>query len=125
FMVDCDAPEHVLGQPGADFLRLVPTVWDDIKVLGGYPGEYIAIARRKGNRWFVAVMNNSTTRALQLPLDFLRRGQYRLQSWEDAADAGANPQHLVTAQKTANAQTVLSVDMAPGGGFVACITPLK
>ena len=125
FMVDCDAPEHVLGQPGADFLRLVPTVWDDVKVLGGYPGQYIAIARRKGNRWFVAVMNNSTARALQLPLDFLPPGQYRLQSWSDAADADTNPQHLVKTERTANAQTGLSVTMAPGGGFAACITPLK
>lgn len=125
FMVDCDAPEHVLGQPGADFLRLVPTVWDDVKVLGGYPGEYIAIARRKGKRWFVAAMNNSTPNTFQLPLDFLPPGQYRMQSWSDAADAGDHPQNLVTANKMVKEQDVLSVVMAAGGGFVACITQVR
>ena len=34
------------GQPGADFLKAMPTVWDDTKVLAGYPGEYIAIAKQ-------------------------------------------------------------------------------
>ena len=40
YMVFCDHPKHVLGQPGADFLQIVPTVWDDTRFLGGAPEEY-------------------------------------------------------------------------------------
>lgn len=57
--VVCDHPDHILNQPGSDFLKIVPTVWDDIKFLGGYPGDYVAIAKRSGDEWFVGVMNNS------------------------------------------------------------------
>ena len=38
--VVCDHPDNILGQPGADFLKIVPTVWDDIKFISGYPGDY-------------------------------------------------------------------------------------
>jgi len=37
--VVCDHPDHILNQPGSDFLKIVPTVWDDIRFLGGYPGD--------------------------------------------------------------------------------------
>ncbi len=125
FMVYCDAPEHIIGQPGADFLRLVPTVWDDIKVLGGYPGEYIAIARRKGNKWFIGAMTNGRQRSLQLKLDFLPAGNFILESWADAADADTNPQHLQKSKKLVTAATTLTFDMMPGGGFAASIIPTE
>ena len=47
-----DAPEVCL-----DFLREVPTTWDETRFIGGYPGEHVALARRKGNTWYVAAIN--------------------------------------------------------------------
>ena len=55
-------PDNILGQEGADFLKIIPTVWDDIKFLGGYPGDHVAIAKRSGEKWFVGVLNNSTAK---------------------------------------------------------------
>ncbi len=43
--VVCDHPDNILNQPGADFLKIVPTVWDDIKFIGGYPGDWVAISK--------------------------------------------------------------------------------
>ncbi len=45
--VVCDHPDNILGKPGADFLKIVPTVWDDIKFLSGYPGDHVAIAKKQ------------------------------------------------------------------------------
>ncbi len=47
-----DAPAYCL-----DFLRDVPTTWDDIRYIDGYPGKYAIIARRKGGRWYVSAIN--------------------------------------------------------------------
>ena len=47
-----DAPEVCL-----DFLREVPTTWDETRFIDGYPGEHVALARRKGNTWYVAAIN--------------------------------------------------------------------
>ena len=49
--VMCEHPKYVLGQPGADFLKIVPTVWDDTRFLDGYPGEYIVMTKRSGKQW--------------------------------------------------------------------------
>ena len=47
-----DDPEHYANQPGLDFLRAVPTVWDETRVLDGAVGEHIVMARRSGKKWF-------------------------------------------------------------------------
>lgn len=47
-----DAPEVCL-----DFLREVPTTWDETRLIEGYPGKHVALARRHGNRWYIAVVN--------------------------------------------------------------------
>ncbi|MDO6430286.1 glycoside hydrolase family 97 protein [Flavitalea sp. BT771] len=119
FTVYCDAPEHIIGQPGADFLRLVKTVWDDTKVPAGYPGKYIVVARRSGSRWFIGAMTNGEEREITLNLDFLPKGNHRLVSWEDAADAGTHPQNLVKKTRRITSNTPLRITMAKGGGFVA------
>ena len=54
-----DKPESYLAQPKAvqDFISQLPTTWDETHLLGGYPGEYVVMARRKGNAWYVAGIN--------------------------------------------------------------------
>ena len=51
-----DAPEHYRGQPGLEFLRVVPTVWEQTKVLDGAVGEHIVVARQSGGNWFLGGM---------------------------------------------------------------------
>lgn len=124
FTVFCEHPDHVIGQPGADFLQLVPTVWDDIKVLEGYPGEYIALAKQSGKDWFLGAMTNETGRELTIQLDFLPAGKYAMEIWEDAKDAGVQPQHLNKITKTVKAGDKVRISMATGGGYVAILRAL-
>ncbi|WP_431198871.1 glycoside hydrolase family 97 protein [Mucilaginibacter sp. P25] len=97
FMVYCDAPENILGKPGADFLNNIPTVWDDMKVLGGYPGQYVIIAKRNGKDWYIGAMTNDSERTVQLKMDFLPAGNYTLSSWGDVL---SSPQGLTRAEKS-------------------------
>ena len=86
--VFCDHPENVIDQPGAEFLCIVPTQWDDIHFISGYPGEHIAIAKKdnKGN-WYVGVMNNENKRHINIDLSFLINGKYSLEYWKDGSSA--------------------------------------
>jgi hypothetical protein len=60
-----------------EFLRQVPDIWDDVEFLDGYPGRYVVLARRSGNRWYVAGINGERKpRPIDIDLDALgaRRG---------------------------------------------------
>ncbi len=67
-----DAPldSNQTQYPELKFWSDMPTVWDDTKVLSGEPGEYIAIARRKGTIWFVSVITDKP-REISIPLSFI------------------------------------------------------
>jgi alpha-glucosidase len=119
FTVYCDAPEHILGKPGADFLINMPTVWDDTRVLGGYPGEYIIIAKRSGKDWYIGAMTNDAERTVQLKLIFLPSGKYTLSSW---ADVISSPQSLTRSEKKVAANSVINIHLDNAGGWVAKIT---
>lgn len=70
-----DRPESFLAQPEyiRNFLTQLPNAWDDTKLIGGYPGDYAVIARRKGNNWWIAGINGNDT-VREIPLDFNKTG---------------------------------------------------
>jgi len=119
--VVCDHPDNILNQAGADFLKIVPTVWDDTKFIGGYPGEYVAIARRSGDQWFVGVMNNSKAKKLEIKLDFLAEGSYEMNSWADSKESDKDPKSIRMEKGTVKSGETIKVILANNGGFVATI----
>ena len=73
-----DRPESFLAQPQEvqDFLRQLPAVWDETRLVCGYPGESAVLARRSGNTWYVAGINGKDEpQTLKLPLAFLPKGK--------------------------------------------------
>jgi hypothetical protein len=61
------------------FLQAIPVAWDDTRLLGGYPGKWVAIARRKGDDWYVGVLNGQpAAHQVALELNFLAAGSYTL-----------------------------------------------
>jgi len=123
----CDHPRHYKDQPGAGFLKVVPTVWDDIRVLSGQIGEHIVIAKRSGRDWYLGAMTNWDARELKLPLSFLSAsaGKYTAKIWKDAPDAAARPTKLVFEEKSVSARDTLTIKMASGGGIAVRFTPHK
>jgi alpha-glucosidase len=119
--VVCDHPDNILNKPGADFLKIVPTTWDDIKFLGGYPGDYIALAKRSGDVWFVGVMNNSTGKTVPLKLDFLPAGNYEAEIWSDAKNSDREPMETKKSKQAVKPDAELKVPMAKNGGCVIVI----
>lgn len=123
--VMCEHPKYVLGQPGADFLKIVPTVWDDTRFLDGYPGEYIVMAKRSGKQWFIGAMNNRMKRIVEIETSFLPSGEYELEYWADAKNADKKPTEVSKKKVRFAAGKSLSIKMVSGGGYVGVFTPVK
>jgi alpha-glucosidase len=115
-----DDPSHYRNQPGLDFLKLLPTVWDDTRVLDGAVGEHVVIVRRSGNRWFLGALTDRNSRDIPVRLDFLGPGSWKLKLWKDAADSDTNGEHLATEERGVTSSDALTLHLAHAGGAVAC-----
>jgi alpha-glucosidase len=124
-IVACDHPDNYKDQLGVEFLKKVKSIWDETKILNGAIGEYITTARRSGSEWFIGAMTNSEARTLDVKLDFLGEGKYKLIAFEDAPDANINAEKAVRTSNTVNKGDVITIKMAPGGGFAAWLEPMK
>ena len=121
----CDHPDHYRNQPGTDFLKVVPTVWDETKVLDGEVGKHMVIARRSGTQWFLGALTDSNAREIPVKLDFLAKGQWNLKLWSDAPDADINAEHLVTEQRAVASGDTITIKMAPAGGWVGLLENIQ
>jgi alpha-glucosidase len=114
----CDHPDHYRNQPGADFLKIVPTVWEQTRVLDGAVGEHMVEVRQAGDNWFLGAMT-VTERKLPVKLDFLGSGRWKMQLWRDADDSGVNAEHLTVEEREVSPGDTLTLKLAPAGGAVA------
>ena len=113
-----DRPESYLAQPQAvqDFFDYLPTTWDESRLVCGYPGEYVVMARRSGTTWYVAGINGSDEqRTLKFSLDFIKGDVSEMTLFGDSGDK-KNPWIIVPMFSLPS-----SLDLAPRGGFVLCI----
>ncbi len=122
----CDSPYNYRVSPaGLDFLKIVPTTWDETKVINGEVGDYITIARRSGRNWFVGSMTDSSARTLEIPLSFLGSGKYTVVIYQDPPEADDYPDRLQKREQTVTAKDSIAANLASGGGFVMVLQPAK
>lgn len=114
-----DSPDAYRGQPGMDFIRLVPAAWDETRFLSGRIGEHIAIARRSGRDWYVGAMTNEEGRELEISLAFLGAGRFQATLWRD----GDRPDAVETEQRAVTAGDTIALRLARSGGGAIRITP--
>ncbi len=118
-----DHPAAYANGLGIEFIEKVPTVWDDTKVLAGMPGEFVAIARRKDNIWYLGAMTNWEARDMEIPLDFLGKGRYEARIFADGPEAATEGTSLSVSSRRVMAGEKLRVHLAPGGGTAVIVTP--
>ena len=112
----CDYPAAYEGQEGFEFIKQIPTTWDETRVIDAKPREYISIARRKGEDWYVGAITNHDERTINLALSFLDDQQYVAEIYSDADDASVNPNHLQKKSVQVSRQDKIPVKLAAGGG---------
>jgi alpha-glucosidase len=110
-------PDTILMNPAVEIIKKIPAVWDETIVLPASEiGEVAAFARRKGNDWFIAVMNGVKPGKLTIPLSFLKAGSYKASLVKDDPKDSAS---LTVTTGSYSSKDVMVVDLIPGGGFVA------
>jgi alpha-glucosidase len=113
-----DSPSNYMRDPEAmEFLSVVPTVWDETRVLGAKMSEYVLLARRNGSDWYVGAMTNWTPRDLEVDFSFLPDGNFTLDSYEDGVNADRNASDYKKTTRQVNKSTKLKIHLAPGGGW--------
>jgi alpha-glucosidase len=115
----CEHPDRLRDQPGADFLKIVPTVWDNTRVLRGVVGEELVMVRRSGHDWFLGAMTNREPREMEVPLSFLGPGPWKMTLWKDGPNADANAESLAVEERTVSSADSITLKLAPAGGCVA------
>lgn len=122
-MMVSDYPEHYEGQRDFEFIKQVPTTWDEVRVLDGRPMEFITLARRSGKDWYVGSITNWDARTVRVPLSFLPEGRYTAEIYADAPDATTDATHTTFTKQTVDGSAVLDVKMVSGGGNAIWIHP--
>lgn len=112
----CDYPAAYEGESGFEFIKEIPTTWDEIKVPDAKPGEYITIARRKNNDWYIGAITNHNHRTINVTLSFLTEGKYIADIYTDAKDVNVDPDHLIKQTKEVTNKDILPLQIASGGG---------
>jgi alpha-glucosidase len=125
FEMVADYPEHYQGQKEFDFIKRVPTTWDEIAVLGGRPMEWISLARRSGKDWYLGSLSNWDDHSVNLSLSFLGPGNFVAEIYADAADAAQEPTHTTITRQPVTKDSVLQINMVPGGGNAVWIHPAQ
>jgi alpha-glucosidase len=117
-----DAPSSYEGQTGFEFITAVPTTWDETRFAVGEPGEYVVVARRKNNEWYLGGITNWTPREIDVPLKFLAPGNFNATLYVDGSMDESQPNAITKRRQRVTAKTPLHISMAPGGGFTAVLS---
>lgn len=119
-----DSPFVDQGESELQFWKDCPTVFDESVALDGIPGEYIIQARRSGHDWFVGAMTNTEGRTIQVPTDFLPKGKYIVEIFND--DPALNTRTKVSSQSIIiKAGKIISLELQPSGGATLHFKPMS
>lgn len=117
----CDSPSNYLREEEClKFIADVPTVWDETRALEGKAGEWVAMARRKGDTWYVGAITDWNARDLTLDLSFIPSPQ-PMEIFCDGVNAHRAARDFKHECKPFPADGKVCLHMAPGGGWVAVI----
>jgi alpha-glucosidase len=119
FQMVADSPDVYENAAGFDFVKAVPTAWDETRFLAGDIDDYVVVARRKGKEWYVGAMGTEKPREISLPLDFLGEGKFRAKIYED----GAGPTALNESTREVTKVDTLSLKLAASGGAAVRVVP--
>ena len=117
-----DNPSNYMReQECTDFIARIPTTWDETIVLGAEFGEYVAVARKKTGKWYIAALNNWTPRDITIDLAPLGIASATADIFADGAHAHRTANDYKHTTKNISAGEKLNIHLAPGGGWTAVI----
>ncbi|WP_394800196.1 glycoside hydrolase family 97 catalytic domain-containing protein [Bacteroides salyersiae] len=121
-----DSPNNYMKeQETTDFLRQIPTVFDQTVALDGKVGEYAVIAREKSDIWYLGAITNWETREITIDFSFLKEGNWQMELFRDGVNADRNGNDYKREVINVNINSKIKVSLAPGGGMAAIIRKIN
>ena len=128
FQMAADLIENYKDHPAFQFIKDVPADWDNTVVLNGKIGDFVTIARKKNNAWYVGSITDENKREFSFKLDFLdEKVNYQAVIYADGPDADwiSNPLDYVIGRKMVKKDDDFTVKLAAGGGQAVVIKPVE
>jgi alpha-glucosidase len=117
-----DNPTNYLKEKECmDFLSEVPTVWDETRAIDAKVGEYVLMARKSSDNWYIGAMTDWTPRDMTFDLSFLDEGKYKMIIYQDGINADRNGCDYKKIIKEVTKSDKMTIHLAPGGGWVGNI----
>ena len=113
---------YMKEQESTTFISQIPTTFDETIALDGKVGEYVAIARRKNDKWFVGGLTNWSARQMTIDLSFLDKGTYSAEIFKDGINADKDATDYKREIVKVTSTDKLKLNMAKGGGFAIIIS---
>ena len=120
-----DDPFVDKGEEELEFWKDCPTTFDESIALDGTPGEYIIQARRSGNEWYVGAMTNTQARTISVPTDFLPKGKYVVEVYNDDPTLSTRTKVKREQMKVKGGGKPIVLQLQPSGGAALHFTPIK
>jgi alpha-glucosidase len=119
----CDLPTNYYKESECmEFLSKVPAVWDETKILDAKIADYILVARKNGEEWYIGAMTDNTQRKLTVDFSFLDEGKHKAHIWQDGINADRNGNDYKKITIEVSNKSKHEIKLAPGGGWAAIIT---
>ncbi len=115
-----DSPTNYYNNANCtQFMVDVPVVWDETKGIMGEAGQYVVLAKRKGDTWYLGAMTADKEREIEVPLSFLGDGSYQMHYFMDGPNSGYQAMDYREGKGTATKGETLKIKLARNGGYVA------
>ena len=121
-----DNPTHFRREPEfTKFISRIPTVWDKTVALDAKAGDYVVVAKKNGNKWYIGAMTDWDGRTLEVPLTFLDGKKYKMEVLQDGINADRQGEDYKITEREVSSGDKISIKMSSGGGWVAVLTPVE
>ena len=119
-------PDYYREDTCTRFMAEIPVEWDDLRVLHAKAGDYVVVARRAGDEWFVGAITDWDVRDLEIDCSFLETGKsYTLTAIQDGLNADRRAVDFKATTSKVVKSSRFGIHLAPGGGWVGRFKPLK
>ncbi|WP_426324598.1 glycoside hydrolase family 97 protein [Pedobacter sp. R-06] len=119
-----DSPTaYMKEQESTSFISKIPTTFDETIALDGKVGEYVTVARKKENKWYIGGLSNWSARTTTIDLSFLGKGKYSAELFKDGVNANKDATDYKREIVKVTSADKLTIHMANGGGFAIIINP--
>jgi alpha-glucosidase len=101
-----------------------PVTWDETRALAAKVGQYVAVAKRSGDKWHIGAIANDKAHEVEVTLDFLPEGEFQMTAFEDGVNADRQAMDYNIRKQTVRKGDKINIKMVRNGGFAALIERL-